>query len=150
MLTLAESLQLQAYHCSVIVSSVYLLLLCDHEEGSGLTDHPAVQKLLPLLNSITKGLKNKEWSEIESKNRHQLVAAILNNLLPMFSSVLYGDIPLETSYKAATTVSGLIAARVPKGLVDVVEQIAKGKVCVHTPCSHCGSHTCTAVPSSLS
>ena len=130
MLALTERLQLQAYHCSVIVSSIYLLLLCDVEDGSGLSDHPAVQKLLPLLECITKGLKNKEWSEIESKKRHQLVAAILNNLIPMFTSILCSDVPLETGSKAAI-VSSLIAASVPKGLVDVVEQIAKGKVRAH-------------------
>ena len=131
MLALAEQLQLQAYHCSLIVSCVYLLLLSNHEEGSSLTDHPAVQKVSHLLDSIVRGLNKKEWNEVESKNRHQLVAAILNNLMPMFSTVLCSDVPMETATKAAT-VSGLLAARVPKGLVDVVGQIAKGKVCVHT------------------
>lgn len=131
MLVLAEQLQLQAYHCSLIVSCVYLLLLSNHEEGSSLTDHQAVQKVPPLLDSIVKGLNKREWNEVESKNRHQLVAAILNNLIPMFSTMLCSDVPLETAAKAAT-VSGVLAARVPKGFVDIVGQIAKGKVCVHT------------------
>lgn len=143
MLALAERLQVQAYHCSLIVSSVYLLLLSNHENSS-LIDHPAVQKLLPLLDRVAKGLKNKEWNEVESKNRHQLVVAILNNLIPMFTSILCSDVPLETGDKAAT-VPGLIAASVPKSLVDVVEQIAKGKVRTHTPCS-----VALLVPSSLS
>ena len=133
MLMTAELIKLQAHHCSLIVLSAYLLLLCNHEEGSGLTDLPAVKKLTLLLDSIVKGLKSKEWSDMESKTRHQLVASILNNLMPMFTSGLCFNLPLKTADSAAT-ISGLIAECVPKGLVDVVEQIAKGKVCVHSVC----------------
>ena len=144
MLALAEQLQVQAYHCSLILSCVYLLLLSNHDEGSSLTDHAAVQKVSPLLDSIVKGLNKKEWNEVESKNRHQLVTAILNNLIPMFSTMLCLDVPLETAAEAAT-VSGLLAARVPKGLVDVVGQITKGKVCAHTSSGAPPTSSCSTI-----
>ena len=120
---LHDHLRLLATHCSVSITVLVLLSVC-REEGSVPGEHPLLGLSRLLLRNVEKGLKNSLWSLVDAKLRHQLVANVIHDLVPVvISPNLHGN-----RVEAIIIHSEILQTVFPESLVELIGQVAMGKV----------------------